>query len=186
MAKLKSYDEYTYVHAANVTLLTMAQARRLGLSDDLLRDVGIAAMVHDIGKTFIPDKILNKQGKLSPQEWKVISTHPVIGAKYLSGRRDIPKLAVLAAFEHHIKKDKSGYPKVDSSYMVHPCSQMTGIADCYDALSTVRPYRKPMARHKIFEMLREESGTGYEPFLVENFISMMEAANKEGKPALRA
>jgi HD-GYP domain-containing protein (c-di-GMP phosphodiesterase class II) len=178
MASLKSFDEYTYVHAANVCILTMAQAESLGLEDEALHDIGVAAMVHDVGKTFVPDEILNKQGKLTDEEWKVMHSHPAQGAKYLSNMPGVSHLAVIIAFEHHMKGDLTGYPKVGDGYKLHPCSQITNIADVFDALSTIRPYRKPMPRDKIFSILREGSGTEFDPILLENFISMIEGSEK--------
>ncbi len=178
LATLKSFDEYTYVHAANVCILTMAQAEFLNFTDSVLHDIGVAAMVHDVGKTFIPEEVLNKKGKLTPEEWGIMMSHPTQGAKYLANTSGIPNIAVLVAYEHHMKHDLSGYPKVNGSYKIHPCSQMTNISDFFDALSTVRPYREPLSKYKIFEMLREGAGTEFEPFLVETFITMMQTTKK--------
>lgn len=179
LATLKSYDEYTYVHAANVSILTMAQAEFLGLDDNILHNIGVAAMVHDVGKVFVPDEILNKQGKLDPEEWEIMMSHPVKGARFLANSAGIPQLAVVVAFEHHMRNDLSGYPKVRGDYKLHFASQMVNIADFYDALSTVRPYREPLSKYKVFEMLRESSNKEFDAFLVENFISMMESTKKE-------
>ncbi len=178
MATLKSYDEYTYVHAANVCILTISQAEFMGVDDNVLHDIGIAALVHDVGKTFVPDEILNKAGKLTPEEWDVMMSHPLQGAKYLFDTSGMPRLAILVAFEHHLKYNLTGYPKVPEDYNVHPCSLMVNVADVFDALSTVRPYRKPLSKYEVFEMLRKGAGTEFDPFIVENFIAMMKSAKK--------
>ena len=105
LASIKSSDEYTFTHVANVGILTMSQAETLGFKGEQLHQIGVASLLHDVGKLFIPDEILNKTSALTPEERKVIETHTVKGARYLMGLDGIPKVAVLAALEHHLKFD---------------------------------------------------------------------------------
>ncbi len=112
LASLKSSHEYTFTHVVNVGILTMAQAESVGFTGEHLHAIGVASFLHDIGKIFVPEEILNKRGKLSQDERMIIETHTTKGARYLMGTEGIPKLAVLASLEHHLKYDGSGYPSI--------------------------------------------------------------------------
>lgn len=105
-------DEYTFTHSTNACILTIAQAMALKIKDDILHDMGMAAMLHDIGKIAIPEEILNKPGELNEKEWELVRKHPQRGAEYLLNKPGIPPLATIVAYEHHMLHDYSGYPKV--------------------------------------------------------------------------
>ncbi|HXX57355.1 MAG TPA: HD domain-containing phosphohydrolase [Thermodesulfovibrionales bacterium] len=171
MSPVKSYSEYTYVHASNVSVLTLFQADALGVKGESLYDIGLAGLLHDAGKMLVPKEILDKQGKLSEAEWDEMKKHPVHGAMYLSTLPDVPKLAVIAAFEHHMKFNGSGYPDTKGrGKKQHILSQMVAISDFFDALRTVRPYRKPLEVSVIVGLLKEGTGRDFNPFLIENFL----------------
>ncbi len=102
ISPVKSYSDYTYVHAANVSVLTMFQAESLGLKGEILRDIGLAALLHDVGKMFVSIRVLEKQTKLDEAEWGEMKKHPIHGAMYLSKLADMPPLAIIAAYEHHM------------------------------------------------------------------------------------
>jgi HD-GYP domain-containing protein (c-di-GMP phosphodiesterase class II) len=171
ISPVKSYSEYTYVHATNVSVITLFQAEALGLKGENLHDVGIAALMHDVGKMFVPKEVLEKPGKLNDEEWNQMKQHPVAGAKYLSALPDVPKLAVIAAFEHHMKFDGNGYPgRKRTGSKQHIVSQMVAIADFFDALRTERPYRKAMDITMIIGLMKEGVGKEFNPLLVENFF----------------
>jgi putative nucleotidyltransferase with HDIG domain len=174
LASLKSEDEYTYVHATNVALLTMSLAEYLGFSGRPLETIGVAALLHDVGKMVIPDEILNKPGALDTDERTVMETHPLMGLQYLTKQADVPSLALIAAMEHHLKYDGSGYPRINDNWRPNIVSQMVSVADVFDALRSKRPYRDPVAQDKIISILRHESGKALNPELVEHFISMVE------------
>jgi HD-GYP domain-containing protein (c-di-GMP phosphodiesterase class II) len=177
LASLKSSDEYTFTHAINVCLLTMAQAEYLGASSDQLYDIGIAACLHDAGKMFIPNEILNKPGKLDEHEWTEVRGHPVLGAQYLLRLPGISKLTFLAALEHHLHYNGAGYPNLGKQWRPNLVSQMIAVADLFDAMRSRRPYKEPKTDDFIIELLRKESGTAYNPQLVENFIRLIQAQN---------
>ena len=158
LASLKSEDEYTYVHATNVALLTMCLAEYLGFSGKPLENIGIAALLHDVGKMVIPDEILNKAGALDTDERSVMETHPLRGVQYLATQNDIPSLAMIAVMEHHLKFDGSGYPHIRDGWRPNIVSQMVSVADVFDALRSKRPYRDPVSQDKILDILRKESG----------------------------
>jgi HD-GYP domain-containing protein (c-di-GMP phosphodiesterase class II) len=177
LAEIKSADEYTFTHVVNVCILTMGQAEALGFKGRHLYDIGIASVLHDVGKQFIPSEIINKPGKLTPEERKIIETHTIRGAQYLLGLEEIPKLAVLGALEHHIRYDGSGYPAIAGDWEPNIASQMLAISDMFDAMRSRRPYQEPKPQELILKIMREEAGTCFNPVLVDNFIRLITQAN---------
>lgn len=173
LASLKTSDEYTFTHAINVCILTMAQAESLGIADDKLYDIGVAASMHDAGKMFVPDEILNKPDKLTDEEWEHMRNHSEHGALYILKLKGIPRLAFLAALEHHIRYDGSGYPDLGKHWRPNIVSQMIAVADLFDAMRSRRPYKDPKPDELIIKILREESGTAFNPRLVENFLRLI-------------
>jgi HD-GYP domain-containing protein (c-di-GMP phosphodiesterase class II) len=172
LAHLKSSDEYTFTHAVNVCILTMAQAEALGISGRKLHDIGIAASLHDAGKVFVPEEILNKPGKLTQEEWVHMRSHTVRGARQILRIEGIPKVAFIGALEHHIRYDGSGYPSL-GQWRPSLVSQMIAIADAFDAMRSQRPYQAPKPDAMIIEILHKESGTAFNPLLVENFLRLL-------------
>lgn len=173
LTTLKSGDEYTFTHVINVCILTLAQAESLGFKGQHLYDIGITAALHDIGKVFIPDEILNKPAKLDQEEREIIETHSMKGAGYILNLYNVPKLAVLAALEHHIRFDGSGYPNIGRNWKTHIISQMISIADTFDAMRSCRPYHAPAPEKKIIEVLIKEKGSSFNPLLVDNFLTIL-------------
>ncbi|MCX5852051.1 MAG: HD domain-containing protein [Deltaproteobacteria bacterium] len=174
LASLKTANEYTYTHAINVGILTMCQAESLGFSGDHLRNIGTAAILHDIGKIFIPDRILLKADTLTPEERKIVESHSIKGARYLIKMKRLPRLTILVALEHHIRYDGSGYPEIKGGWETNIVSQMISIADVFDALRTRRPYREPMTLEETKQTLSKNSGTQFNPFLLERFLKIIE------------
>lgn len=170
LASLKSFDEYTFTHAVNVCILTMSLAESLGFSGSHLRDIGTAAVLHDIGKTLISEEILLKKGPLDSDERAVMENHPLQGARQLMKVKGLPKLALTVALEHHIKYDGSGYPHVKGPWQTNIVSQMISIADVFDALRTKRPYREAVPPDEVERILRLGSGVSFNPFLLERFL----------------
>ena len=173
LASLKSVNEYTFTHVTNVCILTMSQAEHLGFTGQYLHAIGIAALLHDIGKIYIPDEILSKRGVLTPEERRIIETHPVKGARYLMGIDGIPKLAILSALEHHQKFDGSGYPSIKGGWTPNVTSQMISIADVFDAMRSRRAYQNAFPQEKIEGVLLKGSGTQFNPVLVERFLKII-------------
>jgi HD-GYP domain-containing protein (c-di-GMP phosphodiesterase class II) len=173
LASLKSSDEYTFTHVVNVCILTMGQAESLGFEGNQLYQIGVASMLHDVGKLFIPDEIINKPGRLTDEERGIIETHTTQGARYLLRIDNIPKLAVLGAIEHHIKYDGTGYPFFGSGWKPNIVSQMIAISDVFDALRSRRAYSDPKPTELIYDILNKEKGTTFNPFLVNNFMKMI-------------
>ncbi|MDT8420088.1 MAG: HD domain-containing protein [Desulfuromonadales bacterium] len=179
LVPLRMEDEYTFTHSVNVAILNIAQGTSLGLDEQLLHDVGIAGMLHDAGKIFIDNEIIRKPGKLSDEEWQMMQQHPPRGAQYLMSQQGIPALAILTAFEHHMRHDKTGYPKVPDNWQLNLCSEMTMISDTFDALRTRRAYKEPWDFPKISGLLLELAGSQLNPYLVMNFLKVLEGLGEE-------
>lgn len=173
LATLRSADEYTFTHVVNVCILTMSQAEALGFRGNALYEIGIASALHDAGKLLIPPEILNKPGGLTPQERTIMETHTIRGANYVLGLKNVPKLSVLAALEHHIKFDGSGYPVISKGWQPHIVSQMIAISDVFDALRSRRCYKEPTPMDRIIEILKSEKGAAFHPLLVDNFLKLI-------------
>jgi putative nucleotidyltransferase with HDIG domain len=173
LAEIKSNDEYTFTHSSNVGILTMAIAERLGFKGHYLHKIGIAAILHDVGKATTPDDILTKAGNLTKEERIIMEGHALKGAMYLMKVRGMSNLAILAAMEHHIKYDGSGYPKIKGGWEPNIVSQMIAVADVYDALRSLRSYRESMPQDQIIRILTEESGTTFNPYIVECFLKII-------------
>jgi HD-GYP domain-containing protein (c-di-GMP phosphodiesterase class II) len=178
ISPLKAVDEYTFTHATNVCILNLAQAMALGIDGQLLHEIGIAAMLHDMGKLFIPEEILTKPGKLDEKEWELMRLHPVRGAQYLLSTPGVPQLAVITAFEHHLHFNLAGYPKVHKGWEQHLCSQMTAVSDFFDALRSIRSYRASVGYDEVATMMLELSGNQLNPLLVKNFLGILYKATR--------
>jgi len=170
LASLKSFDEYTFTHAVNVGILTMSLAESLGFSGAHLKDIGTAALLHDVGKIQIPEEILQKKGALDSGEREIMEGHSINGAMQLMKVKSLPRLALLVALEHHLKYDGGGYPHVKGKWQTNIVSQIVSIADVFDALRTKRPYREAMSPEEVERILRLGSGVSFNPFLLEHFL----------------
>jgi HD-GYP domain-containing protein (c-di-GMP phosphodiesterase class II) len=177
---LRNLDEYTFTHSINVCILNLCQAIPLGIEGQYLHDIGIAALLHDIGKLFIPAEVLNKPGKLDEAEWSLIQQHPLKGAQYLIDVPGMPRLASVAAFEHHMKFNYAGYPKISAKWQQNICSQMTTVSDFFDALHTNRSYRSSLDSDQIAAIMMDKSGTDFNPLLVGHFFKILKRVKPEG------
>jgi HD-GYP domain-containing protein (c-di-GMP phosphodiesterase class II) len=174
LAITKSNDEYTFTHTANVGILTLYFAEHLGFKGSYLNDIGVAAILHDVGKVTTPDSVLSKPGPLTPDERTVMEMHAVKGAMNLMDQANIANIAVLAALEHHMKYDGTGYPRVKGKWEQNIVSQMISVADVYDALRTMRPYRQEvMPMERVIQIFKNGSGTDFNPYLVERFLNLI-------------
>ena len=171
---LKSHDEYTFVHSVNVSLLVLAQARGFGFDGPLLHAIGLAALLHDVGKLRIPLDVLNKPGKLSGDEWTTMARHAELGAWELGALTTSAPLSILVAYEHHLRYDgQANYPPVPAARCPTLASQLTAIADVYDAICTVRPYRPALSRTAALDVLRSRAGSFHDPYLVGQFCQLV-------------
>ncbi len=177
LTNIKNYDDYTFNHCVNVAIYAIALGQRIGIPKKHLSHLGMAGLFHDIGKTSIPKEVLNKTDKLSPQEWAMIRAHPVVGAEMVIRMKDWGELSarlIDAAFEHHLKYDLTGYPKLARKRNLTLFGKIIAIADFYDALVRPRVYRQfPYVSEKILGLMLERAGKDFDPALVKVFINMI-------------
>ncbi len=173
LTALKKYDNYTFTHMVNVAALSMAQARALGIDGPLLREFGFAALMHDIGKVQTPLEILNKPGKLAGEEFRVMQRHVVDGAHILRRTPEMPALAPIVAFEHHLKQDLSGYPENIGHRNLNLCTMIVSIADVFDALRSNRPYREGLASARIRAVMGEQGNPAFNQVLLRRFVTLV-------------
>lgn len=151
-------DNYLYSHSVNVGIYSAALGMALGLKRDQLIDLGIGAILHDIGKTMVPMEILMKPGKLTDEEYALMKQHAFWGYEILKEHDDIPLISAHCALQHHERLDGSGYPRSLYGDQIHLYGQIVGIADVYDALTSNRVYRKAYLPHEALEILFASTG----------------------------
>jgi putative nucleotidyltransferase with HDIG domain len=157
----------------NVSILTMGQAASMGIDGALLREFGLAALMHDIGKVRTPLEILNKPDKLTDEEFVIMKRHVVDGAEILRGTPEIPTLAPIVAFEHHLRIDHSGYPHGVSRPSLNLATMICGIADVYDAMRSQRAYQQSYPTDRILEVLKRNDGQQFDQNLVRRFVQLL-------------
>jgi putative nucleotidyltransferase with HDIG domain len=173
LTALKKYDNYTFTHMVNVSVLAMAQARSLNLEGPLLREFGFAALMHDIGKVNTPQEVLNKPDKLTKDEFDVMQRHVVDGAHILRRTPEMPALAPVVAFEHHLRQDLSGYPVGIGHRALNLCTQIVSIADVYDALRSNRVYREGLPSDRIKSIMGKKDDPAFNQRLLRRFINLI-------------
>jgi len=173
LTALKNYDNYTFTHMVNVSILTMGQARGVGIEGPLLREFGLAGLMHDIGKVRTPTEILNKPGKLTDAEFEILRRHTVDGALILKTTPQIPTLAPIVAFEHHLRSDGTGYPSGVSRPKLNLATTFCGIADVYDAMRSQRVYQQASPSDRILTVLQRNDGKQFDQHLVRRFAQLV-------------
>jgi len=177
MTSIKDYDEYTYYHSVNVSILSIALGQRIGLGRRSLEQLGVASLFHDIGKVEVPMEILNKPGGFNEKEWGVMKQHPRWGLRAilrLKGFDDTSAKSAIVAFEHHLHMDGSGYPAVKTALPPNLLTDIVTIADQYDAMTSSRVYaRIPLPPDRALSTLQERAGTELNLALVKYFINMV-------------
>jgi putative nucleotidyltransferase with HDIG domain len=177
LANIKNYDEYPFNHSVNVSIYAMTLGQRIGIPKKHLSHLGMAGLFHDIGKTKIPEEILDKTGKLSPEERSIMRSHPVGGSEIILKMTEWGELSsrmMEGAFEHHLRYDLTGYPRLTEKKRITLFGRIVAIADFYDALVRPRVYpRFPYVSEKILEIMLERSGKDLDPAIVKVFINMI-------------
>jgi putative nucleotidyltransferase with HDIG domain len=174
LTALKNYDNYTFTHMVNVSILTMGQARGVkGIEGALLREFGLSALMHDIGKVKTPTEILNKPDKLDDREFEIMKRHTVDGAQILRRTPEMPTLAPIVAFEHHLRLDGTGYPNGVKRGQLNLATMMCGIADVYDAMRSQRAYQQAFPTDRILAVLQRNDGKQFDQHLVRRFAQLV-------------
>jgi HD-GYP domain-containing protein (c-di-GMP phosphodiesterase class II) len=173
LACLRGHDEYSFAHSVHTALLALALGDYIGLTESELRQVGAAAVLHDVGKAVVPVDVLRKPGKLSDQDWGHITRHPAEGASMLLDYDGLPAVAPIVALEHHIGCDREGYPAIKGARDLSFVSHIVALVDVYDALTTHRPYRPPLPPKEALEVMAGMAGGKLDRKLLEWFRSML-------------
>jgi len=177
MTTIKNYDEYTFNHSVNVAIYALAMGRRLGFTKKSLSELGITAMLHDIGKSKIPIEVLNKPASLDENEWSLMKKHPLMGVEIVLNLKQLgeinPKM-VIGIFDHHLKNDLSGYPRLFQKKKMSLFGRVIQIADGYDAMTTPRVYKKiPYTPEQALALLLGEREVHYDSILLKLFIGVV-------------
>lgn len=170
MVDLKMFDDYTYFHSVNVAVLSIIMGISLKLNRQDIYKLALGALLHDIGKVFVPKEILNKADKLTNEEMAEVQSHSEKGYQYLKDKWEIPLTSYLAVLYHHEKYDGTGYPNGKKRAGIHVFGRIIAIADVYDALISDRPYRKALLPSDAIEYIMGGSGVLFDPDIVNIFI----------------
>ncbi len=171
LLSLRCFDYYTYTHSVNVAVLAVGLGVAVELKRDDIEKLGMGAMLHDIGKSAVPAEILNKQGKLDDREFFIIQSHVFEGEKLLKDNKLIPRESLAAVSQHHEKISGRGYPSHLTEKDITLFGRITAIADCYDALTTARPYKPAFTPFYALATISKETGN-YDPDILKVFIKM--------------
>ncbi|TEU18155.1 MAG: diguanylate cyclase [Dehalococcoidia bacterium] len=174
VSTVEAKDPYTYGHSRKVNTYAVALAETIGLSPEEVSRVSTAALLHDIGKIGVPDKVLNKKGKLNEEDWRAIKSHPRLGATIVG---NVPNLVpcVNSILHHHERWDGSGYPEGLKGEEISIEARILAIADSFEAMSSARPYRPALCGEKVLKELCGGAGSQFDPELVDVFIDLVKA-----------
>ena len=168
-------DEETGNHISRMSRYAAAVARRMGLDETMTEMVLSTAPMHDLGKIGIPDRILLKPAKLSPLEWEIMKRHTLIGAEILKGSEiELIRTGEMIARTHHEKWDGSGYPAGLRGEEIPLYGRITAIADVFDAMTSVRPYKEAFSVEKALDLIRDERGSHFDPAVVDAFFEILD------------
>ena len=173
LTRLKKSDDYTAEHSINVSLLAIALGRHLGMDTWELENLGICALLHDVGKMNVADEILNKAGPLSPEEFAEMAKHTVYAKKLLMERKDIYPGAVDVAYSHHERLDGRGYPRGIDSSKISIFTRIVTIVDAYDAMTSDRCYRTGISSLDALRIINKHKGTQFDAAAAQKFIAMI-------------
>jgi HD-GYP domain-containing protein (c-di-GMP phosphodiesterase class II) len=170
LARLKTADDYTYMHSVAVCAMMVALARQLGLDEAQTRSAGVAGLMHDLGKAMMPMQVLNKPGKLTEAEFAIIKSHPEQGYKLLAGQPDMDPLVLDVCLHHHEKVDGSGYPHGLKDQDISLFAKMGAVCDVYDAITSNRPYKSGWDPAESLRKMAEWSSGHFDPRVFQAFV----------------
>lgn len=175
MVDIKSFDDYTFFHSVNVAVLSIIMGIALNLNKSDLYKLAMGALLHDVGKVFINQDLLNKQGKLTDEEFEIMKSHPINGYRYIRSNFNVPVRTYIAVLDHHEKYDGTGYPNNKVGKDISLFGRIIAIADVYDALTSDRPYKKSSLPANVIEYIMGAPGTHFDFDLVNIFIKKVAA-----------
>jgi HD-GYP domain-containing protein (c-di-GMP phosphodiesterase class II) len=171
LVDLKIFDNYTFHHCVNVAVISITIGAALDMSKEQLYKLGLAGILHDIGKTFVPEEILNKEGKLDEEEWGIMKEHPFLGFKHIKENYpSLPATSLAGILNHHEKWNGTGYPSGKKGEEIFEFGRIIAIADVYDALTSDRPYRKGLLPHTAVEYIMGMAEDNFDLSMVKTFL----------------
>ena len=173
LSQIRGYDEYTYEHSVNVSILVCSLAHALNLEKEVILQGGVGGLLHDIGKTWIPEHIVNKPGKLTDPEYTIMKRHPEYGIEIVKDRKGISDLSKTVIIQHHERINGKGYPHLLKSDEIHDMGLMAGIVDVYDAMTSNRVYRPAFTPQQSLATIYNGIGQEYPKTISEHFIKLM-------------
>lgn len=156
LSDIRTFDSYTFAHSVNVAVMAITTAISFQYPRSKLYEIGLGALLHDLGKVKIPDTILNKDGKLTPEEYTEIKKHPLLGYEMIKSQSFINPVSAQIVLQHHERNNGEGYPNGLTGEQIHLFSKICSVVDVYDALVSDRPYRKALPAHSALELLQSE------------------------------
>ncbi len=177
MTAIKDYDDYTYHHSVNVSVLSISIGQKIGLHRKSLTELGLVALFHDIGKMNVPREILNKPTAFTEEEWKTIKRHPYWGTLAILKLKGIDRMSIqsaIVAFQHHLNFDMTGYPKIRERVDLDFYTKIVSIADQYDAMTSSRVYQRiPLPPDRALSIMMDRAGREIDPILFKFFVNMV-------------
>ncbi len=173
LTQLKAYDNYTYHHSVNVAILSLSFAHSMGLPEEMVKKVGLAGLLHDLGKVRMAEGIIKKPGALTEDEMRIMRRHPELGAEIVETMPGMDGETHDIVLHHHMRFDGTGYPNLAAGTEIHPQGTFVALADCYDALTTTRPYQKSRHPSEAIRIMRHMSGKAYAPDVLNSFVGML-------------
>lgn len=170
LVDVRAMNDYTFSHSIAVCILSLLVGVMANFGHQKLKELGIGAILHDIGKVFVPDRILNKTSPLTPVEYLEVQKHTILGYESLCNNDLIPKVSAHVAWQHHENYDGSGYPRGLKGNMIHEFARIVSLADVFDALSTDRIYRKRFLPHETIEFIRDKGNDRFDPEFSQIFL----------------
>ncbi|TLS51071.1 HD-GYP domain-containing protein [Paenibacillus antri] len=169
LVNIHASDHYLFQHSVNVCIYSTILGQAYGYTREELFTLGLGALLHDIGKTQLPQDVLLKPSRLTNQEFEIIKSHPMLGFRMLKDEPNVPLLSAHIALQHHERVDGSGYPRAIAGDEIHEYARWVGLVDSYDAMTTHRVYRQAMLPHEAMERLYAGAGTLYDQHKIELF-----------------
>lgn len=173
LTMIKSYDEYLFHHSVHVGMLCIALGQALGLEREVLTELGLGGLLHDLGKVYWPDDLYKKPRELTPEEWRMVQAHPEDGVKVIERMGGASPTAIAVVREHHVRYDKKGYPTLEEGREPSFFGLIGGIADSYDAMTTLRPYQNAFEPSRALARMETLSETVFDPNLLEAFVKLL-------------
>ena len=173
LSMLKDYDNYTFTHSVNVSVLALAVGRACELTEEQLKTLGLGGLLHDLGKLRVDVNIITKPGRLTDAEFEEIKEHPGYGAEIIKEMEGVTSEVMQIVHGHHLRYDRTGYPSDAAGNTVSPLVEMAAIADAYDAMTTLRSYQRPFTPRKAIARMKDVAGTSLHPDFVTRFIASL-------------